>query len=310
MKKLDYTVKEEAPGVWSINEYDMDYMYLIEGKDRAILIDTGTGTGNLKQLVESITSLPYRVILTHGHVDHAGGICQWREIWMHPDDIPPILENASHDGGAINTYNRRRYAKFGLALHGSDALPWNLESFKPVDASKVVFFSLREGDKIDLGGRIIEVFELPGHSKGSLCFLDRSGRNLFVGDAVVRMQLLNGNDPDKVQFENWLEGAIRIRSWMNEADRMFGGHESPIDISVFEDQITCAKLVIEDKLQEEYCEVNEYCGWMYHYKDIWFTLRRENLLGRNYSRIVEKRAKEAGLLADQDLVRLTSPERI
>ena len=310
MKKLDYIVKEEAPGIWSINEYDMDYIYLIEGRDRAVLIDTGTGTGDLKGLVESITSLPYHVILTHGHVDHAGGICQWQEIWMHPDDIPPLLENASDDGGAINTYNRRRYAKLGLALHGSDVLPWNLDSFKPVDASKVVFHNLGQGDKIDLGEKTIEVFSLPGHSKGSLCFLDRSGRNLFVGDAVVRLQLLNGNDPDKVQFENWLEGAGKIRSWMKVADRMFGGHESPIDPEVFDDQISCAKLVIEGKLQEEFCEVNEYCGWMYHYKDVWFTLRRENLLTRDYSRIVERKARESGSPVDKELIRLTKPERI
>ena len=44
-----------------------EYMYLIEGTDRAILIDTGMGLGNIKEYVDGLTKLPYDVVL-HGYV--------------------------------------------------------------------------------------------------------------------------------------------------------------------------------------------------------------------------------------------------
>ena len=58
-----------------ITRIEMPYVcaYLIEGDDKAILLDTGFGYGDLKAFVDTLTTLPYEVILTHGHPDHAGG---------------------------------------------------------------------------------------------------------------------------------------------------------------------------------------------------------------------------------------------
>ena len=48
-------------------------MYLAEGTERAALLDTGFGFGELKGYVDSLTPMPYVVLLSHGHMDHAGG---------------------------------------------------------------------------------------------------------------------------------------------------------------------------------------------------------------------------------------------
>jgi hydroxyacylglutathione hydrolase len=60
-----------------------ELMYLIEGNKRAALIDTGAGVGDLKAFVDSLTSKPYFVILTHGHVDHALGAPSFDEVYMN-----------------------------------------------------------------------------------------------------------------------------------------------------------------------------------------------------------------------------------
>jgi len=59
-------------------------MYLLEGNDRALLIDTGWGAGNLREYVEKLTAKPIFVINTHGHLDHSGGNGEWEEVMMLP----------------------------------------------------------------------------------------------------------------------------------------------------------------------------------------------------------------------------------
>lgn len=143
MEKLSYEVRKIAEGVWAINEFDMDYAYVVEGERRSLLIDAGTGTGDLRGLVESLTGLPYDVVCTHGHVDHCGGIGQFSKVYMHPADVPGLLK--SGDEGVISVFNRRRYAKLGLALHDPETLPFTLDTFQPVDTSKIEFLPVGEG---------------------------------------------------------------------------------------------------------------------------------------------------------------------
>ncbi|MDU4927909.1 MBL fold metallo-hydrolase, partial [Clostridium sp.] len=57
-------------------------MYLIVGKRRAVLLDTGFGLGSLKSYVKTLTSLPYDVVVSHGHLDHAGGAGEFKEVFL------------------------------------------------------------------------------------------------------------------------------------------------------------------------------------------------------------------------------------
>ena len=57
MDKKSYEIKMVSKGIWAVNEYQMDYMYIVEGAERSLVIDTGTGTGNFKSVVESITDI-------------------------------------------------------------------------------------------------------------------------------------------------------------------------------------------------------------------------------------------------------------
>ena len=53
------------------------YMYLLEGRDKALLIDTAYGFGKLRDCVEKITDKPISVVNTHGHLDNVGGKGWW-----------------------------------------------------------------------------------------------------------------------------------------------------------------------------------------------------------------------------------------
>ena len=75
-------------GIWSISGSANDQMYLVQGRDKALLVDTGMGVGDLAGLVRSLTSLPVMVVNTHGHPDHAGGNGGFDEVYLHPADEP------------------------------------------------------------------------------------------------------------------------------------------------------------------------------------------------------------------------------
>ena len=127
-------------------------LYLVEGNDRAVLIDAGTRVPGLDKIVAGITSKPVTMILTHGHGDHVGGVGPFPEVWIGPAD-EPMLRNS-----------QRRYK--GEVKH------------------------LTDGETIDLGGRKLEVMFTPGHTSGSVTFFDKANHYGFSGDAFGSTNLL------------------------------------------------------------------------------------------------------------------------
>ena len=101
MAKLKtFQVCEIAKDTYAINEAGMAAMFLVVGEKRALLIDTGVGMTDLKSLIAQLTDLPYDVVLTHGHMDHAGGAAQFDQVYIHPADraaLSPIDYNAVAD---------------------------------------------------------------------------------------------------------------------------------------------------------------------------------------------------------------------
>ena len=85
-------VSEIAKDLFIVNEFGLDCMFIILGKERALVVDTGMGYCDFKAIIEQVTTLPYTVVLTHGHIDHAGGWGQFEEVYIHPLDIEMAKE--------------------------------------------------------------------------------------------------------------------------------------------------------------------------------------------------------------------------
>lgn len=89
------------------------------------------------------------------------------------------------------------------------------------DVSKTI--PLADGQKIDLGGKVLEVIEIPGHTAGSIAFIDAADRRIFTGDAIgsgVVWNHISGTRP-LVEF---LTAVRRLESRMPEFDCVYGGH--------------------------------------------------------------------------------------
>ncbi len=126
-------------------------LYLVEGNDKAVLIDAGTRIADLDKAVASITDKPIMLVVTHAHPDHTGSaINYFPELYINPGDADsPFL--ADYKGEVRD---------------------------------------LSDGEVIDLGGRALEVVFTPAHTPGSTTFLDRDAGYGFSGDSFGSGNLL------------------------------------------------------------------------------------------------------------------------
>lgn len=71
-----FSVEKIDSDTFAISEYkhwEETHCYLLCGTEKAVFIDTGLGVGNIREIVDSLTSLPVTVMITHVHWDHIGG---------------------------------------------------------------------------------------------------------------------------------------------------------------------------------------------------------------------------------------------
>jgi glyoxylase-like metal-dependent hydrolase (beta-lactamase superfamily II) len=172
-----FAIAEPAPGVVRIGEplHDEDVAsYLVLGTERALLIDTGMGIGDIRGVVDDLTDLPVAVVNSHAHWDHIGGNWRFAAIAIHRAEADRL------PNGVPAARMRRAFAD--EHLHGP--LPAGVDrdalALPPSRAT-----SLLEGGEIyDLGGPRLEVLHTPGHSPGGIVLLDRDNGWLFSTDVA------------------------------------------------------------------------------------------------------------------------------
>lgn len=215
-------IEEVAQGIYEIDEYDCASVFVIAGQKEALVIDTGTGIGNIKCVIEKITgSLPYHVILSHIHVDHMGGAYHFQHIGMNKREYEQkeFEKNASAE-------ERRSYADFIRSREGKD-YPYNLsEDIREWDRKPNIELLTSFPKKMDLGGREVTCYECPGHTKGSLVFLDHYSRTLLVGDTCNGYYILDGTIGESRQdsAKKAYEALKQIDEKKDQFDRIINGH--------------------------------------------------------------------------------------
>ena len=200
-----------AADVYAINEFGLDSIFVIEGRDSALVIDAGIGCCDLKSIIEDITEKPYEVVLTHGHLDHIGSWDQFEKVYLHPAD----WEKAR----AITIEPRIASGERMRGQEGdTDVWDYGPENFREWTCIPEIL-ELRDGQEFDLGDRKIRCVHTPGHSSGSCSFIDPQSRILFSGDACnVSLRITD------CDVETALEGLMRLKAQQADFDRNFNGH--------------------------------------------------------------------------------------
>ena len=167
---LYFKTEKISPRVTRIFAFNTELMYLVEGDDRAALLDTGSGFGSLRACVEALTDKPVTVLLTHGHTDHALGAAEFEEVYMNPLDEAVY---AKHSAMPYRAHSGAMWPDFAKLCPDQIIPAMPFSDMRP----------LHEGDTFDLGGETVECFACPGHTPGTLVFLLREERMLLSGDA-------------------------------------------------------------------------------------------------------------------------------
>jgi glyoxylase-like metal-dependent hydrolase (beta-lactamase superfamily II) len=164
------------PGVFAIYEpHQLEEVisYLIVGGNRAVLFDTGMGITNIQAVVAGLTKLPVSVVNSHTHNDHVGDNWRFSDIYGMDTDFTRTNARGSKEDAQAELAPDEIC---GALPAGFDAKAYATKPFH-------ITHWLHDGDKIDLGGRTLQVIGTPGHTPDAIALLDEKNGLLFTGDS-------------------------------------------------------------------------------------------------------------------------------
>jgi glyoxylase-like metal-dependent hydrolase (beta-lactamase superfamily II) len=208
MKNNPYEVHQVDDSCWRIEENGVR-SFLIIGSEKALLIDSGFGTGNIKELVDEMTKKPLVLVNTHADRDHIGCNALFEKAYMHPAEYDRYSE------GAADGY---------------------------------VAEPLWENDRIDLGGRILEVILIPGHTPGSIALLDPENRVLFSGDSVQAGAIFMFGPGRNMQA--YITSMTKLRTLSGRFDTVYPSHGPfPVRGDIIPALVAGAKKVLRGEVE-------------------------------------------------------------
>jgi len=206
----EFKTERADEGITRIFAFSTELMYLVEGTEQAVLIDTGSGICSLKACVDGLTDKKVITLLTHGHVDHAMGAGEFDPVYMSRKDEYIYLP---HSGMEFRTMGMAM-SPLKDEITASDLIP---------APSPDVFLDLKDGDVFDLGGKTVEIYECPGHTMGSMVMLLPETRTLLLGDACNPFTFLFGDY--SLSVEEYRQNLIDLKKKVDgRYDRVFFSH--------------------------------------------------------------------------------------
>jgi glyoxylase-like metal-dependent hydrolase (beta-lactamase superfamily II) len=155
-----------------------DASHLIVEHGRAAFVDTGTNYSVPRLLAElgdkriPVDAVDY-VILTHVHLDHAGGagllmqqLPNARAV-IHPRGVRHMVDPGALIAGAT-------------AVYGADEVQASYGDLVPIPAERII--TANDGHRVDLAGRELLCIDTPGHARHHICIWDARSRAFFPGD--------------------------------------------------------------------------------------------------------------------------------
>jgi glyoxylase-like metal-dependent hydrolase (beta-lactamase superfamily II) len=212
-----YKLTDTVYAIYEDGQFEEVISYLVLGEEKAVIIDTGNGIGDIKAVVDGITDLPVMVLNTHTHGDHIGGNDQFDEVLVYETELSK--ERAK---------NGQTREQMGHYLN--EDMVWKaLPDYLDVEAWRIHPFNvtkwLKEGDIIDLGGRTLDVIHTPGHSPDSICILDRMNKIFWTGDSFYPAPIYIY--APTTSLDQFIESFRKITALIPEYEWVMPSHNEP-----------------------------------------------------------------------------------
>jgi glyoxylase-like metal-dependent hydrolase (beta-lactamase superfamily II) len=214
-----FEVYRVAPGVLAIYEphqAEEVISYLIIGSRQAALFDTGMGISDIQKVTAELTRLPLVVVNSHTHHDHVGGNWQFKDVLGMDTEFTRASARGTTAGaqdeiapdmicGALpNGFDSRSYA----------TRPWTITRW------------IHDGDRLDLGDRVLEVLSTPGHTPDAVSLLDREHGLLFTGDTYYPAPIWLFRP--ETDLDAYATSIQRLAALASHLTTVLGAHNVPI----------------------------------------------------------------------------------
>lgn len=141
-----------------------------EATRQAVVVDPGGDADVLAEVIRQNGLTVEAILLTHGHLDHVGGVAALSRLLAKTQETPPVVIGPTVEDEFLLSSIENQARHFGLE---------GLENAK-VDRY------LAEGEQVQVAGRTFDVLRVPGHTPGHVVFVDKAARFAFVGDTLFR----------------------------------------------------------------------------------------------------------------------------
>lgn len=189
---------------FTFNPFSENTYVIYNDEKEAFLIDPGNmpdaETKVLDDFIKSNELKIQKILLTHAHIDHIIGL-QWAfdefkvPVLVHLNEIE-ILEKAP--------FTAKNYGFFFPAFKGE-------------------IQNIKEGDELKLGSDIFQIFDVPGHSPGSVAFYNVENEFVISGDALFMMSI-GRTDLYKGDYEQLITSIKTKLLTLPESTKVFSGH--------------------------------------------------------------------------------------
>lgn len=231
-----YTKQKINDNLYAIKSASGEFVFLVIGKDKAMLIDTCLGYGNLKQYVETITDKELIIVMTHGHVDHALGAPEYETAYMNKADINLYKEHSKIE---------HRMGYMSANLGPNFIFDQNLV-VKPDPNYK--FNSLNDNQSFDLGQITVSFHSLAGHTAGMMVALIEELEVLIISDACNNSTFLF--DEYSLSVEEYKQNLIKIQERLTNKYKqvMISHHILEITPNIMDEMIELCDQIIDGEV--------------------------------------------------------------
>jgi glyoxylase-like metal-dependent hydrolase (beta-lactamase superfamily II) len=140
---------------------------------RAAVVDPGGDVDRILRVIAEAKVTVEKILLTHGHVDHIGGVTELRDRLQTLSGVPVTVEGPHRDDSSLMDQLVETARKYGLV------------GVQPMTTDRW----LVEGDTVAVGDVSFEVLHCPGHSPGSVVFFNRGAGFAIVGDVIFKQSV-------------------------------------------------------------------------------------------------------------------------
>jgi len=215
-----FQVYQVAPGVKAIYEpyqWQETISYLIEGKSKALLFDTGNGIGDIHGLVKRLTDKPISVLNSHSHFDHVGGNHAFKRVY-----------------GMNTAYTKERQQGISNEEISEEVSPAALCRPLPHGVSEATHIGrpykiskrIEDGYTFELGDRSLEVIHVPGHTPDAIALIDHDHGLLWTGDTFYAGPIwLYAPETDLVAYRQSIDRLLRELPNINT---LLPAHNTPV----------------------------------------------------------------------------------